>query len=148
MDLIDSKAVGVLEVGLNSMIQALGDALAVFRFFQPLFIGGIGNKGDFGQHGWHVGADQNHEGSFTNSAAPVSAVTILQALRKGFLNGPGKITGFPDFFVSHNLLQDVLEIMDPVFRESIFARGNFHGVARPGEIQVVRFDSSRLVIRA
>jgi hypothetical protein len=105
-----------------------------------LFIGGIGNKGDFRQHGWHVGADQNHEGSFTNSAAPVSAVTILQALSKGFLNGPGKIPRFR--FLFRTISSGCPEIVDPVF-EAFRAR-RLHSVARPGEIQVVRSDSSAL----
>jgi len=78
--------------------------------------------------------------------APVTTVAIFHALGERVLD-VRRDREIPNFFVSRDLVHDVLQIVDPVFRQSVFTRRDFHRIARPGEIQVIRFDTSRFAIR-
>src|ERR1019366_6857247 len=148
MGLVVRQAVRALQIAFDPVIKSFGDALPVFGLFQPLFIGGIGNKGYLGEHRRHVRADQNDKGSLSHAAVAVSVIDSFHALGKRVLNNSGKVAGLFDLIVLGDLLDDVLQIVDRVFRQSVFTGSDFHGVARPGEIQVIGLNAARVVILA
>src|ERR1700736_5483079 len=114
MDLIKGEAVSVLKIRLDAAEKAFCDALAAFRFFQPLLVGRIGNKGDFSKYRRHIRPDKHHEGCLADSSATVAMIEILHALGERILDTAGEIAGFLNFFVSRDLLQYVLKIMHRV----------------------------------
>src|SRR3954462_10756294 len=66
-----AETVGILRY---SLVEGLGNFLAVILGLKLLFVGRIADERDFRQDAGHVGADQHHEWGFLH--APIAHVAL------------------------------------------------------------------------
>src|SRR5277367_2733910 len=146
--LIVRQAVETFQVGGDAAVQAVGDALALVGLAQEFFVVGIADKGDFGEHRGHVGADQDNERGLFHAAVALVLIDQLQAVGQRILDVVGQFLRFFHFFVAGDFLDDVLQVVQRFLGQSVFAGGDFHGFGGGREIQIVGFDAARGLVVA
>ena len=90
-----------------------------------MLVGGIADKRNFGKNRGHVGADQHNEGSFLYTAVANGRALDRETAVQRLLHVPGKLARFLDFFLERDLLYQILQFVNGLLRNRIFARGYF-----------------------
>jgi len=148
------------DVAGNAFEEAFGDALFVVGLAELRGVSGVGDEGDLGEDGGHIGADKDDEGSFFDASvferaatadtgstagaeagASVFGGTGETGIERGFDVG-GELAGLGKFVFEGDLSDEVRELRDGLAGDSVFAGGNFEGVGLLGEVEVVGFDAA------
>ena len=87
-DLNSAQALGVAS---NATIQRFRDSLPIFRGAQFAFVGGIADKGDFGEDRGHIRSDQHDEGRLLHATIFHAGILCRLAGVESLLHGGGEL---------------------------------------------------------
>src|SRR5215469_8418024 len=120
------QTVQAVQIGSNSAVKALRNALALRALKQQALILCVAEKGNLREYGWHIRPRQNDEGCLFHSPVGLLAADHLKPPGQGALNVSRELLGVQDLLVTGDFLKQLRKVVKSRLAERIFARRELH----------------------
>src|ERR1700757_4239309 len=123
-------AVHALQIGRDTLENALCYPLAMLGLLQQLFIRWVAEERYLGEDGRHIRPDQHHKRCLAHAAVPDRPGCALNSFGKGVLNVFRQFFGLIDLLRARNSFHQIFQVVDALLRDRVFPGGDFHVLGR------------------